>query len=152
MRFGDENGYVFGPETHVELPAPRDLTALIRALRDPALRPALLFVEGTSMDHEVEAFLAARAVEPLAEDLSGTKWPKSRQLHVPLDDQVVETLAGLAERLAPPEVCDHLVVYREDVLLLAAYDAGRDPVWLARTVASDARVRITRCLDAEQFT
>jgi hypothetical protein len=144
MRFRGERRRIVRPDTHEELPAPRDLTALITALHEPALRPATLFVEGTSMNHEVVELLAATAVEPAAQDLSGTIWPKSRQLHVPLTDDVVGSLAAFAARMAPPEVCDHLVVYRDDVVLLAAYDAGQDPVWLARAVSPIARQQIAR--------
>jgi hypothetical protein len=147
LRLTDDNGRLFGPETHAELPRPRSLSALIGALREPALRPAILFVEGIQMSHEVEAELAEKAVERVATGLSGTIWPKSRQLHVQLDDDVIDALERFSHRLAEPEVCDHLVVYRAGVALLVAYDAGQDPVWVTRLLPSEVHERLARALD-----
>jgi hypothetical protein len=115
-----------------------DHVAILRAVGKAMPRPATVFIEGDSISEEVREFLRTHAVEAKRDDLSGTTWPRSQKFHVSLTDAFAEGLASLAERHAGPEICDHLVVYQDGVILLAAYDAGSDEVWLNRELSEVA--------------
>jgi hypothetical protein len=61
----------------------------------------------------------------------------------------MEELQRLAASLAEPEVLDHLVAYDgSGSVRLAAYDAGIDPIWIARdlpaAVASEIAAVVRR--------
>jgi hypothetical protein len=139
MKFDQEP--IVAETTHFNAGRVRDLTAIIRAA-GCLPRPATLFVEGTSISTDVRTFLAAKAVTPGREDLSGTIWPRSAQFHLPLEEEVVDGLCELADRHAEPEVCDHIVVYSHHGVLMAAYDAGTDDVWLAQSLSADERNQV----------
>ena len=106
-------------------------------------RPVTLFVEGTSIADEVQSVLARHEIAPGRSDLSGTRWPRSQQFHVSVTDSLMEELQRLAETLAEPEVLDHLVAYdASGHVQLAAYDAGFDPIWIARDLPPSVARRI----------
>jgi len=112
----------------------RDLYGLLKAIDLAMPKEATLYVEGTSIAPEVRDYLgrrqgpAPRRVEP------GTLWPKPQVFHLPLEGRKLEELRDLAERHAEPEICDHLVVYLDDRVLLWAHDAGSGHVELARSL------------------
>ena len=58
--------------------------------------------------------------------------------HLPLSGTNLGDLRELAERHAEPEVCDHLVVYREGEVLLWAHDAGSGDVMVSRKLPDEA--------------
>jgi hypothetical protein len=107
--------------------------ALLRAV-DEALPKdgAVLYVEGTSIDPEVASFLAARPAGDTREVARGTIWPTPQTFHVSLS--ALPELRALAEGRVDFEVCDHVVVYRGDELLLWAHDAGDGYVQVARSL------------------
>jgi hypothetical protein len=56
----------------------------------------------------------------------------------------MEELQRLAASLAEPEVLDHLVAYdASGRVQLAAYDAGSDPIWIARDLPPAVAREIT---------
>ena len=137
----DREGPALTDETHRELGRRVSLEVVLAALR---LLPvsATVFIEGTSIAPEASAFLTEHAQEPGREDLSGIIWPRSEQFHVALGPAVLDGLDELAERHAVPELMDHLVVYDGDLVLLAAYDLGSDPILISRDLPTDVTQRI----------
>jgi hypothetical protein len=126
----------------------RDLHALLRGIEEAMPEDAVLYLEGTSIAREIEEFLRLNAVEPVAHVTSGTAWPKPRSFHLPTTRPV---LGGLRERAAghaAPELCDHLVVYRDDEVLLSAYDAGAETVWVRRDLPEESLARLRELLSA----
>jgi hypothetical protein len=76
----------------------------------------------------------------------GTLYPKPDAYHLPLRDPNLADLRSIAERYAEPEVADHLAVYRGNELLLTAYDAGKDDVYVARSLSRETLETLQRAL------
>jgi hypothetical protein len=125
-----------------------DLHALLRALEEAMPDDAVLYVEGTSIVSAIEELLQVHAIEPVAHVTRGTIWPRPRRFHVPTNRVLLGRLRELADRHAAPEVCDHLVVYRGDEVLLSAYDAGTETVWVRRDFPEEALARLRTLLSA----
>jgi hypothetical protein len=82
-----------------------------------------VFIEGTSIAPDVDAFLrsAAQSGEYLPE--RQTLWPRPKQYRIHCDGPVLSALAQLAEQHAEPELLDHLFVYDGPSVLLEFPDA-----------------------------
>jgi hypothetical protein len=119
-----------------------DLYALLRALEEAMPEDAVLYVEGTSTASEIEEFLRANAIEPVTQVTRGTVWPRPRSFHIPTRRPLLRSLRELADRHAEPEICAHLVVYRDDQVLLSAYDAGSETVWVRRDLPEETINRL----------
>ena len=91
-----------------------------------------MYVEGTSFAPAVADFLAKRPATIQHEVEAGTLSPKPKVFHLPLSGTNLAELRELAARHAGPEICDHLVVYREGETLLWAHDAGYGDVLVSR--------------------
>jgi hypothetical protein len=124
----------------------RDLEALLRGIEDAMPQDAVLYVEGTSIASEVKDFLSANATSPTAFVTRGTAWPRPKSFHIPVTPALVGRLREFAECHAAPEMCDHLVVYRDGEVLLSAYDAGWETVWVRRDLPEDALFRLRSTL------
>ncbi len=124
-----------------------DLDALLAGIVAAMPRASIMFIEGTSIVPEAKTLLYDRSVEPQRDDLWGTVWPRPQGFHVPLTDQNVDDLRALADRLAIPEVCDHITVYDADQILLIAHDVGSE-VWLSGDLSDVARQRFHSAVNA----
>ena len=113
----------------IELGQVNDLYLLLAGLAELSDRGALLYVEGNSIAADVKEFLEGNVVAPTMAIERGTIWPRSAKYHLPLTSVNLTALRELSERHAEPEICDHLVVYRGEQVLLRAYDAGTSQVW-----------------------
>ena len=82
-----------------------------------------MFIEGTSIAPDVDAFL--RSVAQPGEYLPErqTLWPRPKQYRIHCDGPVLMALAQLAEQHAEPELMDHLFVYDGPSVLLEFPDA-----------------------------
>jgi hypothetical protein len=109
-----------------------DLYRLLRAIQEAIPPGAILYVEGTTIAPEVRDLLAEREIEPDVQPTLGTICPTPARFHFPLVSGNLGDLRRLAERHAEPEVCDHLVVYAGEDVLLDAYDAGDGDVHVNR--------------------
>ena len=103
-----------------------DFHALLRAIDVAMPKDASLRVEGGPgvIAPDVETFLRSRPSADPRPIAHNTIWPAPLTFDVSLAGATMAGLRDLAERHAEPEVCDHLVVYRGDELLLWAHDAG----------------------------
>ena len=102
------------------------LASLLAGIDQALPRPAVMFIEGTSIASEPRVFLDRRSIEPEPDDLWGTVWPRSEGFDVPLTDENLRDLAELASRHPEHEICDHITVYRGDRVILVAHDVGSE--------------------------
>lgn len=95
-----------------------------------------LYLEGAD-DVEVQAFLEARAVAPGRTVPWGRAWPEPSAWHLPVDARVTGDLEHLARMRPVPKICEHLVAYHEDDVLVVGYDAFRGPLLLAPSLGEE---------------
>ena len=107
------------------------LPAVLRAL--PLIAPpgAVLYLEAGFVTDQVGDFLTAEAASNTSKVYPGTYAPKPARFHVPATVSVLEPLDE-------NEVCDHLVLYVGDTVLLSGYDFGFSPLHVDRAIAEDA--------------
>jgi hypothetical protein len=82
----------------------------------------------------VRDYLRGVSVEPTVRIKKGTIWPRPDCHHVPLTVDAMEALASYLERHPAALLCIHLLVYRDDAVLLEWYDAFDDPIRLTRAI------------------
>jgi hypothetical protein len=119
-----------------------DISKLFAALASALPVGAVLYAEGTNIAPDVQEFLGSESVEPAARVTQGTSWPESQQFHVPATPANLMRMHELSLRHAEPEVCDHLVVYRDEDVLISAYDAGFGTVYARRDLPKAALDRL----------
>ena len=86
------------------------------------------------MDRGLRLFLEKNAETPGREIERGTTLPRPRQHHVQVRPDRMAELQDFADRIAEPEVCDHLHAYRGEDLLIEWYDAWSDPLLVSRSI------------------
>jgi hypothetical protein len=108
---------------HWELKGRWDIALFFRAL--PAVFPnaTTLFIEGTSIAKDVDAFLDSAADPGDYLPVRQTIWPRPKQYRLRCDSKTLTTLADLAERHAEPELLDHLFLYDSSKALVEFPDA-----------------------------
>jgi hypothetical protein len=134
---GCGQGISLEEEQAINLGLIRDLYALLAAIDEVIPEGAVLYLEGTSIVPDIRAFLEAHPTEESEPVGRGTSWPRPKTYHLPLTGSNLSQLRELAERHAEPEICDHLVVYRGDQVLLSAYDAGSSHVYVSRDLPAE---------------
>ncbi len=112
-----------------------DFYKLLRAIDEAMPKDAVLYLEGTSIAPDVASFLESRPALERHEITANTLWPKPKVFHIPLTGDNLAQLRNLAENHAAAEVADHLVVYRGEVVLLWAHDAGYGYMRVARDLS-----------------
>ncbi|MGH2573736.1 MAG: hypothetical protein ACRDGU_09730 [Actinomycetota bacterium] len=132
-------------ERAIDLGLVRDLYALLAAIEE-LQEEAVLYLEGTSIVSDIRAFLEAQGAEESQPVGRGTSWPRPKIYHLPLTRSNLRQLRELAEGHAEPEICDHLVVYSGNQILLSAYDAGSSHVYVSRDLSPAMVERIRRRL------
>ena len=108
-----------------------------------ALLPAglTLYLEGTSIAPDVQAFLARRPEPNPMAVRRGVIWPRPTTFHVPLTDENVAGLVGLMEHHAAVEIADHVHAYRGTVAYLIWHDAWFDSPLYVRNDVPEEGVR-----------
>ena len=144
-------GTFFAPgPNYWELRCHGDYSAVLVKLAE-LLPPGLtLFVEGTHTAPLIAAYLEARKAEESTDVKSGTIWPRSRSFHMPLTQENIAGLADLMDRVAEPEVGDHLHAYKGTTPYLIWYDAlSEAPMYLLKDIPEEAVLRLCRSLGCE---
>lgn len=107
----------------VELGRVEDFEVFLRRLREVAPEESILALEGTPAS-DVREFLVEVRVTPAVRITHGTAWPKDEYFHVPATRKNFDRLLEFMQNHALPEICDHVVVYKGEQLLLWLHDAG----------------------------
>ena len=118
----------------------RALARLFAAIDEAAPETAVLYVEGTRIPTEIRDFLEQRRILPAAVPTAGTIFPRPAKFHMPLRKENLRQLRALAKRYGPLEVCEHVVVYEGESVLLDAYDAGDGEVHVNRRLLPSERI------------
>lgn len=122
------------------------MAVLLRAIDRFLPRRAILYLEGV-VDRRLKAFLRAHAAANPMNVKRGTIWPRRETFHLEIEGENLEELARLAEVLPVPEVCDHLIVYRNGKVLLAAHAlAASQEIWLSRELPSESMSNLVNAL------
>jgi hypothetical protein len=135
----------FEDERFVALGYVRGLHELLRAIDEAMPEDAVLYLEGKPA-RDVKEFLNTRSVSAPIEVERGTVWPKQEVFHLPLVGTNLAELRQLADQHAGPEICYHLVVYREDEALLWAHDAGAGYVLVSKALSAETTSHLERLL------
>lgn len=119
-----------------EVSSPQDYKQFFKALPQVLPGGSILYMEGTAISTRVREFLLAQVIAPPITIPRGTIWPRPQTYHLPVTEPNLQGLAELAQTMAGPEICDHLIAYQDDQVLLIWYDALLDsPLYLSKTIA-----------------
>ncbi len=95
---------------------------------------SVLYLEGGEHPKQLKAFLEANKIDPHTKVQMGTVWPRPTTYHLPTDAAFLRELARITDKCANPEVCDHLSVYKDGVVLVQAYVCLWDPLYISRRI------------------
>jgi hypothetical protein len=128
-----------------ELGRVRDLDTVLEVIQE-GLPDSVLYLEGSRrhMAPELVEFLEANPAPHPMQVAKGTIWPKSAKFHLATSRENLDRLREIDGRHADPEICDHLVVYRDGSVLLTAYDAGDGEVYVSKRLSADVIDRMRR--------
>jgi hypothetical protein len=120
-----------------EVDSAPDLASLLRALDGWLPEGCVFCFEVGEPSAEVEAFMRRHAVPERAHVEMGTIWPRPRVFHVPAERDVLPALVALAEQHDGAELATHLHVYRDNEVLLSAFDLLSQEMWLPLTTPEE---------------
>ncbi len=132
-------------EDALDLGRARDFHILLRALDQSMPAAATLVLEGDRTAPSIRAFLRAHTA-PDARELVASDSRDVATYHLPLADGNLGELRALAEDCIASEVALHLVVYRDDEVLLWARDAGIGHLLVARSLGPETVAQIRAAL------
>jgi hypothetical protein len=135
-------------QTLLVLPAPKNLARLVRAI-GALPSGSVLCLEGGTHPAPLKAFLSEHHVPHEQRTIGGTIWPRPETYCLVVNSSTIEKLAQFVDRLAAPEVCDHLAVFQGERLLLSAYDVPDDAIQLSRDLPVDTLAAVRRALVAD---
>ena len=128
----------------------RDLQAFVAHLDILFPEGSALYLEGSSIAEDIREFAESRKPEKVADIRPSTGPgvilsfcpPSIRRtrlicLHMMLTRTNLDGLVSLIEHHADPEVCDHLHVYNDDVMLLEGYDWGYGQLYVTGEIPED---------------
>ena len=111
-------------------------------VREVAPDGSVLVLEGKPVS-DVREVLELVRVEPEVRIARGTIWPKDEFFHIPATRENIDRLLDLTLNHAVPEICDHVVLYREQRALLWLHDAGDGYVY-GHPALGDAQLQRVR--------
>ena len=109
-------------QPHWELKGP-DSAQFFRHLFEALPTASAIFIEGTSIAHDVAGFLGSVAEQGDYLPDRQTHWPRPKQYRLRFDAPTLTRLADLAAAHAEPELMDHLFIYQGSAVLLEYPDA-----------------------------
>jgi hypothetical protein len=126
----------------------QDLDTILEIIQK-TLSDSVLYLEASRrhVAPELVEFLEANPAPQAMEVAKGTRAPKSAKFHLVVSKRNLDRLREIDGHHATPEICDHLVVYREGRVLLTAYDAGHGDVYVSKGLPSDLIARIRRIIE-----
>ncbi len=104
-----------------------------------------LFIEGSSIAEDITSLLSSHIQEGPYLPIHGTYGAlfgklKTQYFRCGFTITLLSGLEKLSEIHAEPEICDHLIVYLGDALLLEFYDFPKNEIWIPAKINED-RVR-----------
>lgn len=130
-------------EGALEIGYVRDFYALLRAIDVAMPSEAILCLEGASIVDEVATFVEEHSASNPRELERNENSRKSRRHHMSLAGKNLSGLREIADHHAEPEVASHLMVYRDDSVLLWAHDAGYGYVQLSKSLGDETVAAFT---------
>jgi hypothetical protein len=128
-------------ESAVEFGTFKNLPKFLRVV-GTAFPGAFLHLEGSTIDSTVRRCLAPNLLEQPVHVARGTIWPRCDRLVAVIDESLMECLSSAAERLATPEVADHLVISTQSAVLLEAYDLHDPQIRISATLTAGVREQL----------
>lgn len=107
----------------VELGQVEDFEVFLRDVRETVPEDSVLALEGKPAS-DVREFLEEVQVTPRIRLAHGTAWPKDHYFHVPATRANLDRLLEFMQNHALPEICDHVVLYKHEQLLLWLHGSG----------------------------
>jgi hypothetical protein len=107
----------------VQLGRVEHLDVFLEDLRDVAPEGSILVIEGKPTQ-DVRDFLERVSIKPEVRIARNTIWPKQDFFHIPATRVNLDEILEFTLNHAEPEVCDHLVLYRDRQVLLWLHDAS----------------------------
>lgn len=125
-----------------------DIGLVLEGIRDLLPDDAVLYLEGSrrSMAPELLEFLHANAAPQPRRAARGTLWPGPATFHALATASNLDRIREIESRHGAPEICDHLVVYRDEEVLLTAYDVGDGSVYGAKALGEPTIARMRSIL------
>ena len=111
----DESAKQLGRVEHFDL--------FLEDVREVAPSGSILAIEGRPTS-DVRGWLEHVRIEPDVRIAPGTVWPKDEFFHIPATPENLDQLLEFTLNHAVPEICDHVVLYRDQQALLWLHDAG----------------------------
>lgn len=108
---------------HWEVDGPKDFSSLFVALDGWLPEGSILYFEGGCLDEELKEFMRQHSISGQTHVAFGTIWPRPEVFHVPVTEEVLETLTRIMEHHAEPELAIHFHVYRHGTVLIEWHDA-----------------------------
>ena len=115
----------------------KDHVTFLKALAGLVPPDSVLYLEGGSPPAQLLSYLQEKAAKKTSKVDIGTIWPKPATFHVIITKDNMEDLSILAEHCFVLELAMHIVVYKDDVVLLSWYDAFDDPCYISREIPED---------------
>jgi hypothetical protein len=109
----NENGY-----WRVDMAEAECFMYFIAGLRQIFGDSNVLYVEGTDFDQEVEAFYKGFAKPKSTQIMRLLRHPRARAYHMPLSKEAHKTLSRLATTKTFSGICDALLVYENDRVVM----------------------------------
>lgn len=128
------------PET-LELGRVRHFDFFLEGLREVVPEGSILALEGKPVA-EVRSFLETVKVAPRVRISRNTVWPKHDFFHVPATRSNLDKLLDFTLEYALPEICDHVVLYKDLRVLLWLHDAGDGYVYGDKRLGPEAIERL----------
>jgi len=107
------------------------LDRVAEALRALLPTVAVILLESSSIDHEVEQGVHDHIVPATLVIRPGISWPRSQMLHVMVTPEALGVLGDLITGLPAPQICSHMYAYSSGDLLLEWTDVFDDPIFVA---------------------
>ena len=115
-----------------------DAKLAFETLADLTPDDAFLCLEGGAHSSEISTFMNDQSIPAAAKIPHGTIWPRRYCFHFPADSAIFSRLSEFASCHALPEICDHLIVYSTQLILVDWYDVFDRDAYVSATIPEDA--------------
>lgn len=122
---------------HWEVHGPNTFTELFHALRGWLPEGAIIYLEGGSLDAEINDYIATHSIPEQAHVATGTIWPRPKVFHIPATEAILIELGRIMEHHVEPELAVHFHVYCANAVLLEWHDAFSQPMLISGSIPEE---------------